>query len=576
MRASFLRDLSLGTLSTWLIACTGYVTGPGGGSDGLGSDRSDPRGQASAAASGGATSAGSAGAGAAVGGKPEPLETVPAASAYPRLSHRQWALAAQDLLQLAAPPDVSNFSKDAPAATGFDNTGDQLEVSQTLWQDYQRTSEALAAEVASDMAKLAKLLPEDFPSDAAARPRAFVASLGERAFRRPLTAAEEQLFVGLYQQGPSLLPGRDALSAGAELTMQALLQSPAFIYRPENANPPDANGVATLSDGEIAVRLSFMLWDAAPDAQLAAAGKSHQLHTPEQIAAQVTRMLADKRAEEKLLDFHRQLLELRRYDSLSPTGLPAGIGQTLRNETEQFVRATLIAEPGTFADLLTASYSFVNRDTASLYGLTGSYGSELTRAELKPEQRAGILTQPGFLIAHAGDTAPILRGVFVNLKLLCAELPPPPVFTPPRMTGTTRRERIDSITGLGTCGEGCHARIINPAGFPLEYFDNQGRYRSEDGGKPVDGKASYMFSDGAREIDGPVEWARAIATSRQAHACYVRHWLEFGLGRAYAEEDAALVERIAEASQTEDKSVRELLSLIAQSQSFRTRRSEAP
>ena len=558
------------------LACTGYVTGSGsGGGAGHGSVSGEPSGDSSAAGSGGGGKAGSAGV-AADGGILVALETVPAASAYPRLSHRQWALAAQDLLRLQAPPDVSHFANDAPAATGFDNTGGLLEVSQTLWQDYQRTSETLAAEVASDMTALTRLLPDGFPSDDDARAAAFVESLGERAFRRPLTGAEQQLFVDLYRQGPSLYPGRAALSAGAELTLAALLQSPAFIYRPENENPPNADGVAALSDSEIAVRLSFMLWDAPPDQPLLAAGKDGLLHTEAQIAAQVTRMLDDERAQEKLLEFHRQLLELRRYDSLSPMGLPAGVGQTLRDETERFVRATLIAEPGTFGDLLTASYSFVNRDTASLYGLSGSFGEELTRTPLDPGERAGILTQPGFLISHAGDTAPILRGVFVNLKLLCAELPPPPVFTPPRMSGTTRRERIDSITGLGTCGEGCHARIINPAGFPLEYFDNLGRYRTEDSGEPIDGRTSYMFRDGAREIDGPVEWARAIADSRQAHACYARHWLEFGLGRAYGKEDAALVERLAEASHQQGKSVVELLSLLAQSPSFRTRKMEAP
>jgi hypothetical protein len=576
MRFRFFRDLSLGTLSAFFcVACTGYVTGPGGGPDGLGAASGQAPGQQGAAASGPSQGAGGTGA-AAVGGTQQALETVPASTAYPRLSHRQWALSAQALLQLDAPPDVANFSKDAPAATGFDNTGGSLDVSQTLWQDYQRSSETLAASVASDMAKLSKLLPAGFPSDDAARPKAFVASLGEQAFRRPLTAAEEQLFVGLYAQGPSLLPGRDALSAGAELVIQALLQSPAFIYRPENANPPDVSGIASLSDAEIAVRLSYLLWDAPPDAQLSAAGKNNQLHTPEQISAHVTRMLTDKRADEKMLEFHRQLFELRRYDTLSGKDLPEGIGTTLRDETEQFIRASLIDEPGTFADLLTASYSFVNRDTATLYGMDGSFESTLKRTDLNKEQRAGILTQPGFLISHAGDTAPILRGVFVNLKLLCAELPPPPVFTPPKMSGTTRRERVDSITGLGTCGEGCHAKVINPAGFPLEYFDNLGRYRTQDNGRPVDGKATYAFRDGEQEVDGPVEWARAIATSEQAHACYVRHWLEFGLGRAYAKEDAALVDRIAAVSHGEDKAVTDLLSLLAQSQSFKTRKSEAP
>jgi hypothetical protein len=573
MRGSLLRDLSLGIFGALSVACTGYVTGPSGNGDSFGSSSSVP-GSSGAAASGAISGAGGSGS-AAVGGTQQALETVPASSAYPRLSHRQWALAAQDLLQLESAPDVTNFSKDAPAASGFDNTGGQLEVSQTLWLDYQSASESLASAVASDMAKLTKLLPAGFPSDSAARPKAFVTSLGERAFRRPLTAAEEQLFVRLYEQGPTLIPERAALSAGAELTIQALLQSPGFIYRPENTNKPGADGVASLSDAEIAVRLSFLLWDAPPDQQLLAAGKSNQLHTPEQIGAQVTRMLADKRTDEKVIEFHRQLLELRRWDTLSPQGLPAGIGQTLRNETEQFVRATLLDEPGTFADLLTASYSFVNRDTATLYGMSGSFDTSLQRTDLDKAQRAGLLTQPGFLISHAGDTAPILRGVFVNLKLLCAELPPPPVFTPPKMSGTTRREKIDSITGKGTCGEGCHANIINPAGFPLEYFDNLGRFRTEDNGKPIDGKASYAFADGAQEIDGPVEWANAIASSQQAHACYVRHWLEFGLGREYAKEDKALVDRLADASQNGGKPVKDLLSLLAQSPSFKIRKSEA-
>lgn len=572
MRSSFFRDLGLGTLSVLCVACTGYVGEPSGGLNGIGPNSAAPSASSPSAAGGG----GSGGSGAAaVGGKVDALEAVPAGSAYPRLSHRQWALAAQALLSLDAAPDVSGFAKDAPAATGFDNTGGQLEVSQTLWQDYQRTSEMLASAVASDSAKLNKLLPANFPSDAAARPKAFVTSLGERAFRRPLTAAEEALFVDLYKQAPTLFAGRDALSAGAELTIQALLQSPGFIYRAENANAPDKSGVAALSDWEIATRLSFLLWDAAPDAQLTAAAKAGALHTPEQIGAQVGRMLADKRTEEKIVEFHRQLLELSRYDTLAPSGMPAGIGATLRSETEQFVRASLVSESGSFSDLLTASYSFVNNDTAKLYGLSGSFGKDLVRTELKKEERAGILTQPGFLIARSGDTAPILRGVFVNMKLLCAELPPPPVFTPPKMSGVTRRERIESITGKGTCGEGCHAGVINPAGFPLEYFDNTGRYRTDDNGKAVDGKASYAFKDGTQDVDGPVQWANAIASSQQAHACYVQHWLEFGLGRAHGTEDAAMIARIGAASH-DGKSVKELLGLIAQSASFRAHKLEAP
>ena len=79
-----------------------------------------------------------------------------------------------------------------------------------------------------------------------------------------------------------------------------------------------------------------------------------------------------------------------------------------------------------------------------------------------------------------------------------------------------------------------------------------------------------------QSYDGPVEWARVLAGSRQAHACYARHWLEFGFGRSYAAGDEALVQRLAAASLDDHSSVQELLTLLVQIPSFRSRKSEAP
>ncbi|HEY2735650.1 MAG TPA: DUF1588 domain-containing protein [Polyangiales bacterium] len=248
----------------------------------------------------------------------------------------------------------------------------------------------------------------------------------------------------------------------------------------------------------------------------------------------------------------------------------------MRTETERFIHDALFDHDGSLQTLLTANYSFVNSDIAKLYGLSGSFGSDFVRTDLDATQRAGLITQPGFLTYRSGDTAPILRGVFINLKFLCANLPPPPVFTPPMMTGVTRRERIDSVTGVGTCGEGCHAHLINPAGFPLENFDDVGRFRTMDNGEPVDAASSYPFKDGTQSYDGPIEWSRAIAASREAHECYVRHWLEFGYGRSYDDADAPLVQRIADASRQSQLSVKQLLVQLVQSPSFRNRASEAP
>jgi hypothetical protein len=476
---------------------------------------------------------------------------------------------------LNAPPDTTTFTNDPPSITGFDNNGAQLDVSPGLRADYEETVELLAASVVADPARMTQLMPGGVMPSGAADARAFITSFGERAFRRPLNPAEVELYLGLFQQAPGLYPELDAISGGVQLTLTAMLQAPQFVYRVENAGKLGAGGFE-LSDYEVASRLSYSLWDSMPDAALFAAAKSGQLRTPEQIGAQAQRMLQDPRAARKLNEFHSQLLELEHYDSIHPVGLPEQIGLAMRGETERFVHDALVVQPGSLRTLLTANYSFVNADLAAIYGLAGNYGPDFVRAELDPAQRSGLLTQAGFLAARAGDTAPILRGVFINQKFLCSDLPPPPVFTPPKMTGVTRRERVDSITGFGTCGESCHARLINPAGFPLEYFDNAGRYRIIDSGNPIDGMAEYPFSDGMQAYNGPIEWSQTVASSREAHECYVRHWLEFGFGRAFAAGDWPLVRRVAAVSRESDLPVTQLLVQLVQSPSFRMRAVEGP
>jgi hypothetical protein len=143
------------------------------------------------------------------------------------------------------------------------------------------------------------------------------------------------------------------------------------------------------------------------------------------------------------------------------------------------------------------------------------------------------------------------------------------------MSGITRRERIDSVTGPGTCGASCHGTHINPAGFPLESFDDLGRYRTEDNGQPVDLAAAIKLGGQLVSYDGPIEWAQTLAESHEAHACYVKHWLEFGYGRQTQDADEGLISSLAERSRMDDLPVKELLALLATAPGFRTRLPEA-
>lgn len=509
-------------------------------------------------------------------GAPCERESAVASSAFPRLSHRQWAASVRDLLALDPLPVIASFTNDAPTGTSFDNNGGALVVSAGLATDYETAAEKQAADLVANPTRLAKVVPANLPSDLDGYAQGFVSGFGERVFRRPLTAAERTSFVTLFKRGGELIAGVDPKLAGVQLTVQALLQSPAFLYRIELGRGKLTGGAIDLTDYEIATRLSYMLWDSTPDASLLAAAKTGELHDAAKLATQARRLLDDSRAAAKIEEFHRQLLELDRYDSVRPAGQPEGIGVAMRQETERFVHDVLIENEGSFSDLMTANHSFVNRDLAAVYGLSGTFSATFQRVDLNPAERAGLLTRAGFLAYRAGDTAPILRGVFVNEKILCAELPPPPVFEPPKLSGTTRRERVNSITGEGTCGTTCHARLINPAGYPLEYFDDAGKYRREDSGKPVDGTAAYTFRDGEKRYDGPIEWSEVVSNSAEAHECYVRHWLEFGYGRPERQGDEPLVARVAEASREEGISVKDILVQLVQSTNFRTRLPEKP
>ncbi|MEM1414216.1 MAG: DUF1592 domain-containing protein [Myxococcota bacterium] len=364
----------------------------------------------------------------------------------------------------------------------------------------------------------------------------------------------------------------EPFTAGMAIVAETMLQSPHFLYRIEHGALE--GGVIALDDHQLASRLSYLLWDTMPDAELFRAADAGELRSTNALAAQARRMLDDPRAEEKLLDFHRQLLDLHIYDDIRLDGFPATIGVTMREEAERFLSEVLFVERGGLNEVLTASYSFVDADLAALYGLSGSYGDALERAELDPTQRAGIFTQPGFMASHDGDAAPIHRGILINLKMLCTELPAPPVFDPLELVGDTRREQLDSITGEGTCGATCHAQFINPVGFAFETFDDAGRWRTEDNGFPVDATAQMVFQDGSRHRwDGPVELAAAMAGSQRVHECYVGNWIEYAFGRPLQIGDEGLRQGLARESR-EGLGVKEIIVRLVTSELFTQRRQE--
>jgi hypothetical protein len=543
------------------------VIGGSEGSSGSGTGRGSGAGAAGGAGPGGVGAGGAGGVGGAggAGGAGGTVLTngVGWSTRYPRLTHVQWENTTRDLLRLDAASGLSaTFAPDP--VTRFDTSSRDRKVSTALFADYQEVAEKLAATVARDPAKLQRILPAGLPSADPARAEAFVSAFGKRAFRRPLTPEEKTSYAKVFTQGGMLLGG-DALVSGVEMVVRTMLQSPHFIYRIEASAQPQGD-VIWLSSYEIATRLSYTLWNTMPSDELLAAAEARELDTADGVTSWATRMSTHALAEGTIRTFHEQLLKVASFGSVLkdpkrfPNFTPA-LAPVLQNEARLFLEQLLVKQGAGIGEVLTASFTFVNDQTAPVYGLTPKYGTTMTRVDLDPAQRAGILTQVGFLATNGGLTQsdPIHRGVSVNFNLLCNEVKPPPDMVPPlpaEMPGQSNRQRIDNHTKA--CGAGCHAGIINPVGFAYEHYDAVGAWRDIDNAVPIDAKATFNIDGKMVTYDGAVELAKLIAQSRQFYDCYAKNWLEYVLGRAPVDVEAASIDRLATTSKT-GMPMRELL-----------------
>jgi hypothetical protein len=498
-------------------------------------------------------------------------------SQFIRLSHLQWENTVRDLLRLPKDSGLSHGFLSEPLRTTFNNSGGAFEVSSQLWENYHRAADQLAKEVSRSAGHLTMLLPATATGDAESRARVFIRDFGRRAYRRPLTDAEIDQYLGLFRQGPALVAGADAFVDGIELVLAAILQSPHFLHRIELGSGAPVNGKIRLTDYEIASRLSYALTNTMPDDALFAAAAAQQLHTTIEVLNQAKRLLDAPAGKSAVGDLHDQLLrdvdptELLR----DPTANPAfkmGMGADMKRETQLFVEDVVLTRGAGLKELLTAPYTFVNDPLASLYGVKAPAGGGFGKVDLNPTERAGLFTQLGFLARTANDKSPqpILRGVHLNRHVLCVSVPPPPpnvnTMVPTSTMGpVTNRQVYEQLTAPQNC-QGCHAGLINPIGFAFENFDNLGRFQSKEGTLPIDSAASYNFREGKRDFGGAAELMRIIADGEQAHDCYAGQLFAYVYARDLREDspaDKALVTEISRRSR-QNASVKSLiLDLIA-------------
>jgi len=406
-----------------------------------------------------------------------------------------------------------------------------------------------------------------------------VENLARHAFRRPVTAEDVNPLMAFYKAG------RDAggFEAGVRDAVSAILASPHFLYRVEAGDT--AAGVRAVSDLELASRLSFFLWSSLPDDELLKVAAEKRLGTPEVLAAQVSRMLADDKAKALSHDFGFQWLHLSKLDEITPdrTQFPQASGLLdprglFKEELRQFLDAVLRSDRSV-TELLTADYTFLNERLAMLYGIESVKGAHFRRVDLGANSpRQGLLGKGGILMltAYPNRTSPVLRGAWILDRLLGTPPADPPLNVPSLpenrrgQPAKTLRARLEQHRSNPTCFA-CHG-VMDPLGFAMENFNAVGQYRVNDPDTQTPIDASGQLPDGT-PIKGLDDLKRQLVArpDHQFMQTFAENLLTYALGRGLDYHDMPTVRRIVREAAANDYKFKSIVLGIVTSDAFRKR-----
>lgn len=462
---------------------------------------------------------------------------------------------------------------------GFGNDADLISVSGLLAEQYGIVAEGVAARATTPegLARLAPCADAVTLNTEDACLRTLIDNVASQAYRRPLAAGESD---ELFELAQALRATPNAtFSSTASGVIQAILQSPDFLYRIEFGVPDPARPDLRRPTGdEMATRLSYFFWGTQPDEALRAAASTGELLSPEGVREQAARMLDDPRSRTVIRFFFDNLLPISGLTDMErdPTLFPAfssELGAAMHEETQRFLEYEIFEGGGTWPSALTAPYTFVNGALANFYGMTGVTGSDFVKVPVDTSQRLGVLTQAGVMTGTitTNRSNPVLRASFILNRLMCREisLPTDPAIlaliqVPDDTSGATARERFAKHSSQAVC-RGCH-QVLDPIGFALENYDPIGQFRTEENGVPIDATAVMPGSD--EPITGGVELARWLAETSDVQDCFASHWAEFAYGKSLGDEDACTSSAINVAFEESGYDVKELLLSLTQTDSF--------
>ncbi len=425
-----------------------------------------------------------------------------------------------------------------------------------------------------------------------------------RAWRRPLTEKEKLDLRAFYEK--TFAVEQDHRKAVRALIARILV-APQFLYRvemalgtpapsraglvssaiqgnsfPRNTAREGAGVPIPLTNWEMASRLSFFLWASIPDNELRRAAAAGELTDTAGIARQVKRMLADPKARRLSTEFFGQWLGFYHFDEYK------GVDTSRFNEFTDDVREAMYDEAVSFfehiirkdrpiREILTADYTFLNRDLAKFYGvrkeIKAKDESELVEGA-NAFNRGGLLRLGAVLTVTSAPlrTSPVKRGDWILRRILGTPTPPPPADAgslpadDKLFGGLSLKAKLEQHKRNVACAN-CHTRI-DPLGFSLEHYDATGRWRDKyPDGNPIEDSAALTDKTEITGIDGLLKYLQS--KDSLVRKTLSRKLVGYALGRTVLASDEMLIERMVNAD--DDASFARLATEIATSKQFRNR-----
>ncbi|MDA1014674.1 MAG: DUF1592 domain-containing protein [Planctomycetota bacterium] len=376
--------------------------------------------------------------------------------------------------------------------------------------------------------------------DPAAYARDVIRTFAARAFRRPISDAEAAAFVAVWQD--SFAETRDQRRSIKDALL-VVLTSPQFLFLIENSSTPKPEA---LDAHELASKLSYFLWNSAPDKQLlerAAAGKLHQ-----SLDAEFERMTLDPRFNQFVGEFTSQWLSLDKFDVVEIDSkrypkLTRDTKTQLRQEPVEFLRH-LIKLNLPLSNLIRSDFIVANEVVASYYDLGDRTESGFEFVPIKHGNKnlGGILSQAGILagLSDGRESNPVKRGAWLARKIIAAPPDDPPPNVPQLMDDgsekLTLRQRLERHRNQKGCAN-CHAGI-DPWGVPFETFDAGGLFKKN---PAVDARSTLPDKTEVADLNELKTYLADDRIDRVAFS-FLKHLAGYAVGRSLTYNEVVFLE----------------------------------